>query len=134
MVSCADGKKYPETVASHGALKLHQFINFAANCGKTVSAKYEDSDKVYDIYLAEFCRIMSDNGIPVKTVRNRSYAAVTSGGKTYAAIIDNEAFCAHERSKLKRAGYGVVYIDKCELAMNPKKVIDRIKDLEEENA
>jgi len=135
VVSSASCDKHPETAASHGAIDLFAFAGLARSGGKMIRGGKEDSYEVYDKYLLEFCRIMTENGIDVRTVEYGRRAVVTLGEKEYAVITENAAAgAAFERSRLKRAGYDTVFVDETDIVMNPAKIVEMIKKLKEEKA
>lgn len=135
VVSSASCDKHPETAASRGAIDLFAFAGIACSGGKMIRGGKEDSYEVYDKYLLEFCRIMTENGFDVRTAEYGRRAIVTLDEKEYAVITENAAAgAAFERSKLKRAGYDTVFVDKTDIVMNPAKIVDTIKKLKEEKA
>ncbi len=135
VVSSASCDKHPETVAASGALNLFAFLSSARVGGRLIRGEKEHSYTVYDIYLIEFCRLMSENGIKVRVSENRKTAVVTVGECEYAVITENVlAGAAYERARLKRAGYDTLFVDKTDIVMNPAKVVDKIRKLEEEKA
>ena len=135
VISCASADKHPETAGAHGALRLFAFEGIARSGGKILRGEKEFSDKIYDIYLLEFCRLMTENGIDVKTCENKNTAVITIGKKEYAIIIENAVTGgALERARLKRAGFDTLFIDKTDIVMNGAKIVDKIKKLEEEKA
>ena len=135
VISSFSCDKHPETAGAHGAARLFAFSGISRSGGRVIRGEREFSDRIYDIYLLEFCRLMTENGIDVKTIENKKTAVITIGGREYAVITETPVTgAAYERARLKRAGYDTLFIDKTDVVMNGAKIVDKIKKLEEENA
>lgn len=118
--------KYPNPVGAPGAARFALFAEYAL-CGGSFLIP---EDTRYSEYTSEFISLMSASGFKTYTVNSGNIPAVCIGGRYYAAIIDDSGIApVYNACVAVKCGATPIFIDSCELLLNPNKVIDRINSI-----
>lgn len=134
VVSSFNPSASPDKVGSPGLQALSAFSSFAASNAKM---HFSDSDTSYYTYSKAFADILTENEITVYLSERDSVAYFEISDKMYAAVFEDvQSVSAYSREcatsdNLNMLGKNVIYIDGADTVLNPVKILDKIKIMEE---
>lgn len=127
VISALSPNEYPAPPASVGMARLARFCTFAAHGGTVLRCRRRNVG-IYDAYCTAFCRLMTENGIGIKTAFSGRIPVIAAGDKEYAVLIPDAAEDYADR-RLADAGLAPVRIDGADILLDPQKVLERVREL-----
>lgn len=134
VVSSFNPASCPDKVGSAGIQALFNFTQYAASNGQM---HYSHTDTRYYTYAKAFADILTENSVPVLLSEYNKAAYFTIGDKKYSAVFEDvSSVCAYFREcsaseRISNTGIPVLRLDGADTVLNPVKILDKIKTMEE---